>query len=179
MPAELPEWVPIVLFLLGFAFMIAEVFFPSFGILGLLSAVCLIGGLALAFTASTSYGVVSLITVVGLIPVVLIVAFKVLPHTPVGRSLVLSAPKFCEDDPHGADPRIRQYLGKQGVTLSLLRPSGVAEIEGKRVDVVTRGEVIEKGRRIQVIHVEGNRVVVEASPDGEADAGPSSEAGNA
>ena len=53
-------------------------------------------------------------------------------------------------------------LQKEGVAASGLRPAGVAEIEGNRVDVVTQGEMISEGDRIQVTEVQGNRVVVEA-----------------
>ena len=42
----------------------------------------------------------------------------------------------------------------------MLRPAGIAEIEGKRIDVVTEGGYIEKGEKIIVISSEGIKVVV-------------------
>jgi len=51
-------------------------------------------------------------------------------------------------------------LHKEGTAASDLRPAGVAEIEGQRVDVVTQGEMIAEGDRVRVTEVEGNRVVV-------------------
>jgi membrane-bound serine protease (ClpP class) len=51
-------------------------------------------------------------------------------------------------------------LGKEGVAHTALRPAGIALIEGKKTDVVTAGEQIEKGSRIKVSKVEGNRIVV-------------------
>lgn len=51
-------------------------------------------------------------------------------------------------------------LGKEGVALTPLRPSGTAIIDQCHVDVVTAGEMIEKDKRVKVIHVEGMRVVV-------------------
>ena len=50
--------------------------------------------------------------------------------------------------------------GKEGVSLSPLRPAGTATIEGNRVDVVTEGEFIEKDTPIRVLGVEGTRVIV-------------------
>jgi membrane-bound serine protease (ClpP class) len=47
-----------------------------------------------------------------------------------------------------------------GVAISQLRPSGTAFINGKRVDVITEGALIEKGASIKVVAVEGIRVVV-------------------
>ncbi|MCL5677467.1 MAG: nodulation protein NfeD, partial [Firmicutes bacterium] len=51
--------------------------------------------------------------------------------------------------------------GKQGKAVTLLRPAGAAEIEGRRVDVVTEGDFIPAGATIVVRKVEGTRVVVE------------------
>lgn len=54
----------------------------------------------------------------------------------------------------------RSLVGAEGVALSHLRPSGVAHLNGKRYDVITRGEMVERGTRIHVIEVSGNRIVV-------------------
>ena len=59
-----------------------------------------------------------------------------------------------------ADDALGPLQGKRGVTLSPLRPSGFARIEGRKVDVVTRGEMIDEGVEVSVIDVSGNRVVV-------------------
>jgi membrane-bound serine protease (ClpP class) len=53
-------------------------------------------------------------------------------------------------------------LGRTGIALSPLRPAGVAQIDGERVDVVSDGTFIDAGAAIQVIRVEGNRIVVRA-----------------
>jgi membrane-bound serine protease (ClpP class) len=42
----------------------------------------------------------------------------------------------------------------------MLRPAGHATIDGRRVDVVSRGEMIAEGVPVVVVEVEGNRVVV-------------------
>jgi membrane-bound serine protease (ClpP class) len=51
-------------------------------------------------------------------------------------------------------------LGLEGVALTPLHPSGIARLNKKRQDVVTRGEMLDKGTPIKVIEVSGNRVVV-------------------
>jgi membrane-bound serine protease (ClpP class) len=53
-----------------------------------------------------------------------------------------------------------ELVGATGEALSQLRPSGMAVINGKRVDVVTEGSLIEKGTPIRVVAVEGLRVIV-------------------
>lgn len=51
-------------------------------------------------------------------------------------------------------------LGQEGVSSTLLRPGGFATIGGRRIDVVTNGEVVEEGVPVEVVAVEGNRVEV-------------------
>jgi membrane-bound serine protease (ClpP class) len=53
-------------------------------------------------------------------------------------------------------------VNQTGQTLTKLRPSGTAVINGKRVDVVSEGAFIDSGQSVKVISVEGLRVVVRA-----------------
>jgi membrane-bound serine protease (ClpP class) len=53
--------------------------------------------------------------------------------------------------------------GKTGESVTELRPAGVVAIEGRRIDVVTGGELVPRGTPVTVVKVEGNRVVVRAT----------------
>lgn len=55
-------------------------------------------------------------------------------------------------------------IGQSGTAATTLRPAGYAMIGGRRVDVVTLGELIEAGTPIEVMDVEGNRVIVRKKP---------------
>jgi membrane-bound serine protease (ClpP class) len=50
--------------------------------------------------------------------------------------------------------------GKTGIALTHLRPAGVVEIDGRRVDVITSGEFIERGRPVLVVEDSGGTVLV-------------------
>lgn len=56
-------------------------------------------------------------------------------------------------------------IGKQGIALTTLRPSGTAIINDERLDVVTQGNYIERNTRVEVIKTEGSRIVVREVPD--------------
>jgi membrane-bound serine protease (ClpP class) len=58
------------------------------------------------------------------------------------------------------EPDRHRMVGRTGKTLTTLRPSGRAEIDGTLRDVVAEGAFIEKGREVQVVAVHGNRIVV-------------------
>jgi len=67
-------------------------------------------------------------------------------------------------------------IGKRGTTITLLRPAGLAMIEGEKMDVVTRGEFIPPGTDVVIVEIKGNRNVVEAAQDTITDSPPTQEA---
>lgn len=152
--------VPILLLGLGLAFIVAEVLFPSLGLLSLLATACIVGSLAVAFAESTSTGLDFLIAVAVLVPLVLMLGLKLFPKSPMGKHMV--APGWSYEARSVTDARDASLVGREGVVESPLRPSGIARIEGRRVDVVTRGELIDPGARVRVLEVTGNRIVVAA-----------------
>lgn len=151
---------PAVLLCIGLVLIVAELLFPSFGALGLAASLFLIGAIAMAFAESSSMGIAFLVATAILVPGVIVVGFRLLPHSPFGKLFVSRG--FTFTDGAAVDRRDEKLAGHDGVAESFLRPAGTARIDGRRVDVVTRGEPIEAGTRIRVLEVEGNRVVVAA-----------------
>ena len=165
----------ILLFGLGLILAVAEIFIPSMGILSVLAAAAVIGSLVSAFGVSTSTGLTFLTAVAVVFPVALILGFRLFPRTPLGRRMVVGGLSF--ESSAATDERDLDLVGRDGVTLSDLRPAGFARIDGRRVDVVSRGEGIENGTPVRVLEVSGNRVVVTradaGAPSDEADDEPS------
>ncbi|MCC6670166.1 MAG: hypothetical protein IT458_03840 [Planctomycetes bacterium] len=156
----------VLLLVFGLLLVVAEVFLVSFGALAVLSALSLVSAVFLAFTHhGQAVGFLFLGICVFGVPAVLLTALRLLPRTRVGRELILSGPAHEAVSGTAADGALPRLLGKTGETLSDLRPSGIARIDGARVDVITRGEMLARGVRIQVIEVEGNRVLVARSPE--------------
>lgn len=156
----------ILLFAGGLALVVAEVFVPSMGFLGLTAALCLIGSIVLAFYEDTTTGMTMLTLAAIFVPVVITFGIRLFPYTPLGKKL--TARGFSFDDGTGVDVRDLGLEGRVGVVEATLRPAGIARIDGRRVDVVSRGESIEAGATIVVVEVSGNRVVVAEPPDAAA-----------
>jgi membrane-bound serine protease (ClpP class) len=57
-------------------------------------------------------------------------------------------------------------VGARGTAATPLRPAGIAWLQGERVDVVSQGEYIEADMPIEVVRVDGNRIVVRPMPGG-------------
>lgn len=146
----------------GLALLVAEVVLVSFGTLLILAGVALIGAVFMAFAESFAFGVTMVVAESVAAPVVFTLALKLLPNTRLGKAILLEGPKPAEVSGAGEDPALRALLDQQGVTVSPLRPAGYARVDGRRVDVITRGEMLDEGVAVKVIQVQGNRVVVAA-----------------
>lgn len=150
--------IALLLLAVGLVLIVLELMFPTMGALGVAAALCLIASISFAFGESRSTGVWFLVATAVLVPVAIMAGFKLLPRGPLGKLMVNRGTSFA--DVAAVDVRDRALVGKVGVAENLLRPVGTIHIEGRRVDVVTRGEPIEAGARVRVLEVEGNRVVV-------------------
>lgn len=143
----------IVLFVGGIAAMFLEMFLPG-AIIGTMGFVAVVASIVLAFTNGyTLLGGVLIGVTLAFLPLFFVIWKNVLSR--------FFATTGDERDFRPSSTIIREELeGEEGMALSPLRPSGIARLKGRRYDVVTRGEMLEKGTRIKVIEVSGNRIVV-------------------
>jgi membrane-bound serine protease (ClpP class) len=148
---------PILLQLAGVFVIIAEVILPSGGILALLAVGIFGYSLYLVFTeVSATAGIIFAVADLVMIPILVIVGLKLLAKSPVTLRETLSRSGGVSSQP----PELESFMATAGKALTDLRPSGVALLNGRRTDVVSRGEYIEKGSAVVVISVTGNQIVV-------------------
>jgi membrane-bound serine protease (ClpP class) len=164
---RLAGWEEFILIGIGLILLAIEVFIvPGFGIFGGLGIAALLSGLGLSLVgAGATWGVI--LFALGQVLLALLIAIAVAlaflrfaPRLPFGRPLVLETGLTAESGYASAPESDRHWLGKRGTAASTLRPAGIAHFDHERVDVVTEGEFIETGEAIEVIRVDGNRIVV-------------------
>jgi membrane-bound serine protease (ClpP class) len=85
---------------------------------------------------------------------------RLLPRLPYARRLVLETGLDTSAGYSSAPASDRRWVGRQGIAAGPLRPAGIAVIDGERVDVVSQGDYLDAGTPIEVVTVEGNRIVV-------------------
>lgn len=143
-----------ILLVVGAVLMIIETFLPKL-ITGILGFLCwmmavILGYVEIGFRAGN-------LILVGVLVGLAIRAFCWLKFLPERRIARRFTPLSTVGELSVAKPEL---LNRTGVTITQLRPSGTAFINGKRLDVVTEGGLIEQGASIKVVDVEGMRVVV-------------------
>ena len=165
---QLAGWEELILALLGIFLFALELFvIPGFGVVGILGLLALLGALVMSTLGVGSHSDFVLWAVARMgfsliLAIVLSVLFlKFLPKLPMGRKLILSTELETSDGFSSAPPSDYQWLGRTGQAHSTLRPAGIADFQGHRVDVVSDGEFIDAGAPIRVLHVDGNRIVVQ------------------
>jgi membrane-bound serine protease (ClpP class) len=164
----------LILFVAGVLLLAVEIFFiPGFGIVGMTGILLVVLSLLLAMVqrppgmpsfsmplsqlvqAAQNLGFALALSLAGGL-----VLARTLPRTEAYRHLVLARDVAAS---HGftAAPPADSLIGLKGKAVTKLRPGGIAEIGGRRLDVVTRGTFVEPGAPIRVAEAHGNRIVVE------------------
>lgn len=171
---QLAGWEELLLVGIGFVLLVIEIFVtPGFGLVGTLGLGAILTGLGLSLvgTGTTWEGLLLAVGQVALSLLLAIVAavavLRAVPRLPFGRKLILET-ELPADVGYSSEPQSdHRWLHKRGTAVSTLRPAGIAHLDGERVDVVSDGEFIDAGEPIEVVRVDGNRIVVRQLPRSE------------
>ena len=159
--------VPIVLILLGLALIAAEVYLvPGVNVVGVLGVLMAGSGVVYAFVVGGTLG--------GFLALVGAVAGGGLLFTYLWRSGAWG--RFVLADELRRDPLLEsaeqdtraRLLGRNGIALTPLRPTGVVDIDGTRVEVLTEGAFVAAGSRVRVVAMDRRRYFVRLADEAEA-----------
>ena len=151
------------LLVLGLGFLAAEMLHPGFGLPGILGILCLVLDILIsAKTLSQGLWMTALAAVLILLCLVLGAALAERGKLP--KRLVLREENGTEAGFVGAASAPVEP-GELGTAATVLRPAGMAEFGGRRLDAVTQGEFIEAGETLCALRTEGSRVVVMKQPE--------------
>lgn len=168
---RLAGWEELLLVSIGVLLITLEVFvFPGTTLAGIAGVIALVAGLGMALVGAGAT-VPVVIGALGRVALSILLAMagafallRVLPRLPFGRRLVLATGMQADLGYVSAPDSDRRWLGRTGTAISPLRPAGIADIDGTRVDVVSDGGFIDAGAAIEVTRVDGNRIVVRQPP---------------
>lgn len=151
---------PMLLCLLaGAALIITEVFLPGFGLPGI-SGVLLIG--AGTMLAGVHFGATAAVAVLLVVIAVLAVLVSWVLHSVSSGNADHPELFLKEKDELGTKQDMQVLVGRTGTTTSMLRPAGIGDFDGVRLNVVTEGGFIERDMPIEIVSVDGSRIVVRA-----------------
>jgi membrane-bound serine protease (ClpP class) len=175
--AHLAGMEELLLLTLGLVLLGLEIFvIPGFGIAGVAGILCTGAAMVMALVelnlpldvsmdlgyaqAAASTAVIRIAILMVAVGGATLFFAKYFPETRLGKRMILASTTGA-DAGYVSQSKVEDDLvGKRGVAKGMLRPAGIAEVEGKRIDVVAEGDYIKAGVEIEVTRVDGNRVVV-------------------
>lgn len=146
-------WI-VLLAIVGLVLAIAEIFIPGFGIFGIMGSVALI--LSTIMIAHT-YGTVAFLVTVLVLIVLCVVFFNIIKKKKIYDKFILTDKLQAQDFDEST---IKDLIGKEGVTVTPLRPNGKAQFEKRQVEVFSEGDFVDRGSRILVTEINGKNIVV-------------------
>lgn len=149
---------------LGYVLLVVEMCIPGFGVPGVAGTVLAILGLVV-LQPTALQALIIVVIYVALLCVALAICMHSVSKGRLSKSrLVLNDVATHADAPETND--LSYFIGRIGSARSALRPAGIADFDGVRLNVVSEGDFIEQGAAVRVDRVEGKRIVVSQLKNG-------------
>ncbi|MBI4721013.1 MAG: hypothetical protein HY770_07310, partial [Chitinivibrionia bacterium] len=121
--------------------------------------ILIVGSMVLAFRQYHEMGFWIVVGELVAATVIILAGIKYFPQSRAGKLLILGR-RLDKNLGFSGTDQFDDYVGREGISLTQLRPAGIAQFDLKRLDVVSEGTFIDKDRRVKIVAVEGNRIVV-------------------
>ncbi len=132
--------------------------FPGHGLAGALGVIALVAAVVLAFGLSFIFVAAQALSIAIVLSAIFIVlSTRVFPESAFFRRITFAD---VQGSDYVASRDFTALLGHTGIATSYLRPAGVAQVNGERVDVLTEGDFVSAGSAVRVSRVQGSRVFV-------------------
>ena len=153
------NWAAGICLVLGLVFVTIELFTPGFGVPGITGLVLLFAGVIVA-SDSVLEGLVLTIVIVLLLCLLFTIAVRSASGGALAKSPLVLKESATRQDGFTSGEDMGYFLGREGKVTSMLRPVGVADFDGVKLEVLSEGEIIEAGSNVKVIKVEGRKIIV-------------------
>ena len=148
----------LILMLMGVVLLVVEMYIPGFGVPGITGVALLVIGFVV-LGPTLGQGLLLFIILAAILCIALSICLYSASKGRLGKSkLVLKDVAVAEDIAESND--LNYFIGREGIAHTALRPAGIGEFDGVKLNVVSDGEFIAQGKRVKVLSVEGNRIVV-------------------
>lgn len=156
----------------GIILVAIEIFIPGFGLPGIAGILLLIVGVVLG-ASSLLEALVLILIILVILGLLTAIAMRSYTKGRLSRTPLVLHTELDHEAGFSSTKDMEYFIGRKGVTLTPLRPAGIADFDGVKLDVVSDSAFVEKGTPIQVTNVEGRRIVVTSytpEPDSQSSA---------
>lgn len=151
----------IVCFLLGVGFLIVEAFMPGFGAPGITGVVLEVVTLVLTWNAHGPMATLGLLLIVlATLAIAISTSLRSLSKGKLSKSKIILTETESNEAGYRSSEDLEVFVGREGTATSVLRPTGIADFDGVRLNVSSEGDFIQAGSKVRIIRVEGQKILV-------------------
>lgn len=151
-------WAGIILLIAGFVLVGIEMILPGFSVPGVSGIICLVAGVFLLADSVMEAAMIT-IAVLAVLSILMAVILNLLSHNKIRTPIVLEEEQKRTQG-YLSSKDLNYLLGRKGIAATDLRPSGIGQFDEVKFDVMSEGSYIIKDTRIEIIKVEGSKLVV-------------------
>ena len=147
--------------LIGLALIVLEAFMPGFGLPGISGIVLQVIAVALTWFWHGPMAALGMtLLILSIVAIAVSVSLRSVANGKLSKSKIVHNETESNEAGYRSVEDMKVFLGREGVTTTVLRPTGMAEFEGVRLNVSSEGEFIDDNKPVKIVRVEGSRVVV-------------------
>lgn len=150
--------ISVILLIMGFILVGIEFTAPGISVPGIAGSICLIVGIFMT-ADSIVEGVILTVIILLILGVMLGIALWLFAKGKIVKPLILTQEQTKQQG-YVSNIGLEHLLGKEGISLTDLRPSGIAKFENTQYDVISEGQYILKDTEIVVYQVKGSKIIV-------------------
>jgi membrane-bound serine protease (ClpP class) len=146
------------LYVMGLVLLLVEALVPGFGIAGI-SGVILVFASIVMISSSFFEAILLLVGTIAVAIILIVALYRLGYGKRIIKSIILNTEQKNEEG-YVSTKGYEKYLGMRGTVATPLRSAGTVIIDGNKVDAVSEAEFIDKDIEVEVIKIEGGRIVV-------------------
>ena len=153
----------IICFVIGIGLLILEAFMPGFGAPGITGVVLEAITLVMTWFEHGPVATLAMLLIVLLVLAIAISAsLRSITSGRLSKSSLVHSQTENDEDGYRSHQNLAVFMEKEGITSTVLRPAGIADFEGVRLNVSSEGAYIPAGTKVRIIKVEGAKILVRA-----------------
>lgn len=151
----------LICFFIGVGLLVLEAFMPGFGVAGVSGIVVETVAVALTWIHHGPVAALGMLLIIlSMIAIAISMSLRSATNGRLSKSKLILHETESNEAGYRATEDMEVFLGREGRTTTVLRPTGIAEFDGVRLNVVSEGEFIPSGTSVRIVRIEGSRILV-------------------
>lgn len=153
---------PILLcFIFGIGLLVLEAFMPGFGLPGISGIILEVIAVVMTwFNLGPMAALGITLIILSIIAIAISISLRSATKGKLSRSQIILNDVESAEAGYRSSEDMNIFLGREGTATTVLRPTGMADFDGVKLNVMSEGEFVPAGTKVQIVQVEGSRIII-------------------